>query len=180
MKNSRATANKVILVSGCPAAGKTTLAQRIVLDTNTQPSTGSRPVHIHTDDFYTALPDLIDPSLPASKTQNENIVRQFSKVAARLAGDGHSVVVDGVIGPWMLPFVTEWLDQFYYVVLHPSLEQVTARGAARTDQPVSELAIQKMHQAFTEAEPGFERHYLYANHPEITDCWSEERLYGRQ
>ena len=147
------TPGSITIISGCPASGKSTLARR---------TAGANPdtVHLRTDDFYTAITNLIDPSLPEAKQQNENIVRQFSAVASSLSEDGHNVLIDGVVGPWMLPIVKEQIMGFSYLVLHPDVEEVVRRGAARIDQPVPERAIRKMHLEFEKHCAGFEKHYV--------------------
>ena len=151
--NLQATQADITIISGAPATGKTTLAARLA-------AADDRIIHLRTDPFFTALPDMIDPAHPASKQQNENIVRQYCAVARSLADDGYQVLIDGVVGPWMLTIVGEQLRRFAYVVLHPPLETTVSQGAARQEQPVPEAVIRKMHAAFERYRSGYEQHFI--------------------
>ena len=110
--------------------------------------------------FFEALVGLIDPSLPESKQQNENIVRQYCAVARGFSQDGYMVVMDGVIGPWMLGIVSDFFTEFRYAILHPDLETVLARGAFRQEKQVNPESISKMHMEFAMHFPGFEPYYF--------------------
>ena len=131
----------VTIVSGCPGAGKTTLARYLA---TAQPD----GLHLATDPFYDALPNLIDPASPAAKEQNENIVRSFCCVASSFEDDGQNVELDGVVGPWMLPIVKSQLFSFYYLILQPTLETAINRVGQRIEQPVPKSVIIKMHGQF--------------------------------
>jgi predicted kinase len=132
-----AMAHPVLILSGPPGAGKTTLA-RILAEAGP-----ARVVHLHTDDFFTSIrPDQIPPWLPQSRDQNRTVSEAIAAAAGAFARGGYPVIVDGVVGPWHLEvYVAEArrlglaLD---YVVLRPSLAQASERAAGRSAAPLNE------------------------------------------
>ena len=123
------TQGRIVLITGCPGTGKTTVASRLA-----RTSVLERSVHLHTDDFYQALSKgAVPPWLPDAKEQNEIIVEAFLASAKRFAGGGYDVIVDGVVGPWVL---APWRAaaescEIHYVVLRADLETTLARAMGR-------------------------------------------------
>jgi predicted kinase len=123
---------RIIIVSGPPGAGKSTVARRLATS-----SAADRAIHLHTDDFYAYIrKGFIPPWLPESHAQNVTIVQALSASAAIYARGGYEVVVDGIVGPW---FFEPWTEaarthglDLRYVALMPDEATTVARATART------------------------------------------------
>lgn len=132
----------ILILTGCPGSGKTTVGRVLA-------NRAEHGVHLLTDRFYEWLAHPIDPTLPASREQNETVVRAFSAAARELQKGGYDVIVDGIVGPWMLPIVqAELRGGLRYVVLRTELEQAVGRGGARPETPVERRVVEAMHPAF--------------------------------
>ncbi|SDQ85504.1 Broad-specificity NMP kinase [Curtobacterium sp. UNCCL20] len=128
------SAAPVVIVAGPPGAGKSTTARALA-------ASFPRSVHLHTDDFWHCIVSgAIEPFLPESDEQNQTVMRVISDAAAAYAAGGFVVVVDGVVGPWMLhhfldrrPGADGDLVQLHYVVLRPSLAETIRRAQGRAE-----------------------------------------------
>lgn len=125
-----ATAGSVVIISGAPGSGKSTISRR--LSESTSPS-----VHLHTDDFWHFIVGgFIPPYLEESDQQNRLVLEILAKAAFGYAAGGYQVFCDGVIGPWALqPFLgnakSSELD-LHYLVLRADQPTTLARATART------------------------------------------------
>ena len=140
--------SEVVLLTGPPGAGKTTVARLVATDAD-------RPtVHVTTDQFFGAIrTGFIPPYLPESQRQNEVVVDAIVAAVAVYARGGYDVIVDGIIGPWFLPPYRkaaaegEWTMS--YVVLRPDLETTLDRSRQRADTELKAVdAITGLHGAF--------------------------------
>jgi predicted kinase len=122
---------QVVIVSGAPGAGKSSVARRIA---TTSPY--DQAVHLHTDDFYANIvKGFIEPWRAEAHAQNTAIMAALVASTARYVEAGFEVTVDGIVGPW---FLEPWLAlartgvDVHYVVLRPNEATNLARGTART------------------------------------------------
>ncbi len=135
----------ITIVSGCPGAGKTTLAHELK-------SRAARGLHLLSDTFYRFPARPIDPATPAAHQQNTSIMRALGRAAGSFAEDEYAVFLDGVIGPWFPPVLARELPPgipLEYVVLQVNLEQALDRVRQREGPGVSAGVVQ-MHRALSE------------------------------
>ncbi len=114
-----------------------------------------RVVCLGSDWFWTVIAKgFVPPWKPEADAQNRAVLRAVGEAAAALATGGYAVIVDGVIGPWLLGLVTEPLARLgveaHYVVLRPDLATTLGRVTSRAgrEQVGSHLAA-----AFVDEEP---------------------------
>ena len=127
---------RVVIVTGPPGAGKTTVS-RAIAETAGEPG----GAHLHGDDFLGYIrKGFIPPHLPASRHQNATLSRALAAAACGYAGGGYLTLLDWVVGPWLLDvYRTEAVRTgvgLDYVVLRPSLERAAARSLARPHYPI--------------------------------------------
>lgn len=144
------TRGEVVLLTGPPAAGKTTVAGLVATD-------ALRPtVHLTTDLYYLAIrTGFVLPYLPEAQRQNEVVIDAIVASVVTYARGGYDVIVDGVIGPWFLPPFRAAADRdrlaISYVVLRPDLATTLARARERVGDALKDVAaITGLHGAFTD------------------------------
>lgn len=131
---------RVVIVSGPPGAGKSTLA-RALAESADQPG----GVHLVGDDFlYAIRAGFVEPHVPASESQNRAVSLALARAAFAFATDGYLTAIDWVVGPWFLDVyraeaarVRGALD---YVVLRPAEEAVVARSRHRASHAIEDYA----------------------------------------
>ena len=146
----------LLVVTGPPGAGKSTVARALV-------DTFEPSVLVEGDAFFAFLArGAIEPWLPASRSQNEIVVRAAAAATGRFASGGYATVYDGVLGPWFLPeFAAEaGARELHYVILLPPVERCVRQVANRSGHGFTdEAATRHMHREFAQAEID-QRHVL--------------------
>jgi cytidylate kinase len=139
---------EVIILTGPPGAGKTTVAQLLATDA------GRPTIHLTTDEFYRSIrTGFIPPYLPEAQRQNEVVVDAIVATVTTFARGGYDVVVDGIVGPWFLPPFRAAAGRdgltMSYVVLRPDLDTTLARATERAGRELKDVtAITGLHTAF--------------------------------
>lgn len=121
----------IVILSGAPGAGKSTVARLLA-------QSYAKGVHLCADDFWHYIVSGgIPPFLPESDGQNQVVERVIATAARQYARGGFTVVVDGIVGPWMLGHYLSRASEapdlrLHYIVLRPSRSEALGRAIART------------------------------------------------
>ncbi len=142
----------LIVVTGPPGAGKTTVARALVAGFELS-------ALIAGDDFFAFVDrGFVPPWTPEAHQQNDIVIQAAPAAAGRFVAGGYAVVYDGVVGPWFLETFTAWTglnDLQYlvkYLVLLPSEQRCLERVQARIGHGFTDLdATRHMHRQFAEA-----------------------------
>jgi cytidylate kinase len=140
--------SELIVVTGPPGAGKSTVAQ--ILANRFDPS-----ALVAGDAFFAmVLRGYIDPWTEAAHRQNEVVVVAAAAAAGRITEGGYTVVFDGVIGPWFLDtfLAATGLDEVHCVMLLPPEQVCLQRVQSRAGHGFSEpTAARHMYGEFARA-----------------------------
>ncbi len=132
----RFAARQVVVLSGSPGSGKSTVAAAIAA------LAGSPKVHLHTDDFWGFIKaGHLEPWLPEAAAQNQTVMAVAAAAAERYALGGYFVIVDGVVGPWFIEAFTRLAVPTHYLVLRTSLDDAIRRCQQRGGDTLSDPAI---------------------------------------
>ena len=141
---SAALTGAVVVVTGPPGAGKTTVCAQLAMRAD-------RSVLVDGDAFFDALKaGKIDPWLPASGRQNETVIDALGAAASRYARGDYLVFVEGIVGPWFLDrFRSELTGPLHYIVIRPNRNAAFARAMARPEPHLTEeVPVKKMYDEF--------------------------------
>jgi adenylate kinase family enzyme len=96
MNDDPAKPGWIIVMTGPPGAGKTTVAAMLV-------QRYTLAVHLHADDFWRFIRSgAIPPYLSQANQQNAVVITALARAAAAYASGGYHVIVDGIVGPWFI------------------------------------------------------------------------------
>ena len=138
----------MIVVTGPPGAGKTTVAG-LVADAL------SPSVHLHADDFWNYIRSgRIAPYLSESKQQNEVVMQIVAQAATGYACSGYKIVVDGIVGPWFIDAFRQLAVEndlsLHYIVLRPDESVAVDRALGRSSPAlIDESPVRKMYIEFS-------------------------------
>jgi cytidylate kinase len=154
------------IVSGSPGAGKTTISKELA-------RRAPRGVNIESDEYYHVIVDLIAPSTPEARAQNDAVLTAVARSAAAYCEGGYDVVIDGVIGPWYVPLFVRELGgaEVDYIVLRTNLEDALARVAVRNAPEMDDI-VRKMHAPFVDLGP-HERNVVETHGRKVDDILAE-------
>ena len=147
---SRNVNGEVIILTGPPGAGKTTVAELLAINASVP------TVHLTTDLFYRSIrAGFVLPFLPRAQQQNEVVIEAIVGTVVTFARGGYDVVVDGIAGPWFLPPFRAASEREHlamsYIVLRPGLHITLSRATERGGTELRDVdAITGLHAAFAQ------------------------------
>lgn len=144
------SAGEVVIVSGPPGSGKSTVAEALAGD-------AERGVHLESDRFYRWIRSgFVGPHLPEAHAQNTTVMDAVADAAATYAEGGYTVVWDGIVGPWFLDRVLARFAargvRVRYLVIRADRETALARVRER-DGTVDTSGAEVMWNQFADLGP---------------------------
>jgi tRNA uridine 5-carbamoylmethylation protein Kti12 len=171
-----AAQHPVLILTGPPGAGKTTVARHLA-------ARFERAVHLESDWFFDVIQTgFIEPWKRESQAQNEAVMKVVATTAAGYANAGYFTILDGIFLPaWFYPPVRDSLraagQSVAYAVLRAPLALCLERVSTRVEQPVEAAVVEQVWNQFADLGP-LERHAIDTDtlSPDDTARLMAERL----
>jgi cytidylate kinase len=162
-------AGEILIVTGPPGAGKTTMARALV-------DRFDLAVLLEGDAYFrSVVRGWIAPWTPPARHQNTVVTQAMATSAGEFARGGYAVVIEGIIGPWFLDTFVPAAGgvPVHYLIVRPSADVAMARAVAREAPALVDPApIAQMYDAF-ESHSGYERHVLDTTDHTVDDTVDE-------
>jgi tRNA uridine 5-carbamoylmethylation protein Kti12 len=130
----------VLILTGAPGSGKTTVARLLTTARN-------RAVHLESDCFFHFITGgYIEPWMKESHQQNTVVMNAVASAAATYAHAGYFTVIDGIFSPrWFFPPVREALSKagcsVAYAILRPRHDAAIRRARTRSSGTLSDPEV---------------------------------------
>jgi Cdc6-like AAA superfamily ATPase len=160
-----AASRDVLILTGAPGSGKTTVAHLLAERTDVS-------VHVESDCFFHFIArGYIDPWKPESHEQNTTVMQIVREVAVTYARAGYWTVIDGIIIPgWFFEPLRDSIGASGFDVAYAVAVE---RAAIRRASPLSEPAVvEQLWNAFCDLG-ALEQHAI-----EITERQTSEQTAG--
>jgi cytidylate kinase len=162
-------AGEILIVTGPPGAGKTTMARALV-------DRFELAVLLEGDVYFrSVVRGWIAPWTTPARHQNTVVTQAMAASAGEFARGGYTVVLEGIIGPWFLDTFVPAAGgvAVHYLIVRPQADIAMARAVAReAPELVDPAPVAQMYEAFA-SHGGYERHVIDTSDHTVDDTVDE-------